>query len=475
MKAAEPTAGASSSSGKGKARARQPPPIGPKLVATHYAYTHPGGSKPVDAMNQDTYFHFALDEHNQVFGVMDGHGSDNGVLVAQVARDVIKEHLETHFDRLRTEPETVFDEAFELAHDEVREAVLDTDENLGVLDGVVVEEWEDENGEVRLDAIDGGTTVTVFALVDGATLLQAQVGDSSALIGGTLRPGRGGTSFREAMREHSATNADEYARMRATGPRGKLVRFVYDVPELVDEGNAPTIFRKKGQGFETDPLMLQLSVDYDTPPKNVRGDLPTILLTPKTDEAFPNLELPLTLAMTRAVGDFYMHTFGVTWEPEIKSWDLGRLLSSGFPLDDEAGAGGAGFSGGRTTGEPLEHLTLVLCSDGIWDLYEDQDVFDAITCPPDALGQTTATARSFFDASVKRGAEIFGSSADNMTGIVVYLNPAGTKGRSGMAGRKPVAPPGALAPASAPVPATAARPPPPQPLNLLDEEDDLGA
>ena len=39
----------------------------------------------------------------------------------------------------------------------MREAVLDTDENLGVLDGVVVEEWEDENGEVRLDAIDGGT------------------------------------------------------------------------------------------------------------------------------------------------------------------------------------------------------------------------------------------------------------------------------------------------------------------------------
>ena len=141
----------------------------------------------------------------------------------------------------------------------------------------------------------------------------------------------------------------------------------------------------------------------------------------------------------------------MTWKPDVQQIELADVASK------------------------LEHVTFILCSDGIWDLYEDQDVFDAITCPPDALGQTTATARSFFDASVKRGAEIFGSSADNMTGIVVYLNPAGTKGRSGMAGRKPVAPPGALAPASAPVPATAARPPPPQPLNLLDEEDDLGA
>ena len=34
----------------------------------------------------------------------------------------------------------------------------------------------------------GGTTVTVIALVDGATLLHAQVGDSSALLGGSFLP-----------------------------------------------------------------------------------------------------------------------------------------------------------------------------------------------------------------------------------------------------------------------------------------------
>ena len=64
--------------------------------------------------------------------------------------------------------------------------VLKTDENLRLLDGVPVDEWEDEGGEMRQEAADGGTTATVIALLDGATLVHAQVGDSSALLGGTI-------------------------------------------------------------------------------------------------------------------------------------------------------------------------------------------------------------------------------------------------------------------------------------------------
>ena len=41
-----------------------------------------------------------------------------------------------------------------------------------------VDEWEDEGGEMRQEAVDGGTTATVIALLDGATLVHAQVGDS---------------------------------------------------------------------------------------------------------------------------------------------------------------------------------------------------------------------------------------------------------------------------------------------------------
>ena len=108
-----------------------------------------------------------------------------------------------------------------------------------------------------------------------------------------------------------------------------------------------------------------------------------------------------TLAMTRSIGDFYMHTYGVTWKPEVRSIDLAAL-------DDK-----------------LEHLTLILASDGVWDLWETREVFRAIVAPPRAGTQSLRTARAFFDASLAKGAEIFGASADNMTGIVVYLNPKG--------------------------------------------------
>ena len=87
-----------------------------------------------------------------------------------------------------------------------------------------IDEWEDEEGP-HLDAADGGTTATVIALLNGATLVHAQVGDSSALLGGTLADGE--VTFEELMEEHSATNASEYERVVTSGPRGKLMQFVY--------------------------------------------------------------------------------------------------------------------------------------------------------------------------------------------------------------------------------------------------------
>ena len=53
----------------------------------------------------------------------------------------------------------------------------------------------------------------------------------------------------------------------------------------------------------------------------------------------PNLD-PQSLAMTRSIGDLYMQSFGVTWEPEVIAIDLQEECTE------------------------LEHLTLVIASDG---------------------------------------------------------------------------------------------------------------
>lgn len=119
----------------------QPAPHGPCLVPQFYAYTHPGGSKDVGATNQDTWFHLKIDDYNAVFGVFDGHGSENGSLVAQVSADAIKAHLAENFSMLRAEPETVFSVAFERAHEAARTAVMETNHEFKLINGVPVDEY----------------------------------------------------------------------------------------------------------------------------------------------------------------------------------------------------------------------------------------------------------------------------------------------------------------------------------------------
>lgn len=155
----------------------------------------------------------------------------------------------------------------------------------------------------------------------------------------------------------------------------------------------------------------RLAEVHGVPAKNARGDLPAILLTPDEDPTYGDME-PQSLAMTRSLGDFYMHTFGVTWRPEVISIDLEEV------------------------GDKLEHLTLILASDGVWDLWEYEDVFQSIIHPPVDATQGTDVAMSFFTRCVSRGAEMFEDTADNMTGMVVYLNPKGTKMLEGSADAK---------------------------------------
>lgn len=118
--------------------------------------------------------------------------------------------------------------------------------------------------------------------------------------------------------------------------------------------------------------------------------------------------------MTRSIGDLYMQSFGVTWEPEVIAIDLQEECTE------------------------LEHLTLAIASDGLWDLYETEEVFDGVVDPsaPDGV-QSTRRAAAFFEHSLGQGDELFGEHTDNITLVVVYLNPA----PPGQPGAKPGAKP----------------------------------
>lgn len=109
----------------------------------------------------------------------------------------------------------------------------------------------------------------------------------------------------------------------------------------------------------------------------------------------------------------------------------------------------------------LSHLTLVIASDGLcalhetrltpprtalqppyttlrWDLYETEEVFDGVVDPlPSGGVQSTRRAAAFFEHSLGQGDELFGEHTDNITQMVVYLNPA----PPGQPGAKPASAP----------------------------------
>ncbi|KAJ1616624.1 hypothetical protein T492DRAFT_918253 [Pavlovales sp. CCMP2436] len=68
----------------------------------------------------------------------------------------------------------------------------------------------------------------------------------------------------------------------------------------------------------------------------------------------------------------------------------------------------------------LRAPVLFLASDGFWDLWSYQEVFEHVVCEgPDS--RRYATAMEFKRVNGQKGNAEFGDSCDNMTGIFIYL------------------------------------------------------
>lgn len=92
-----------------------------------------------------------------------------------------------------------------------------------------------------------------------------------------------------------------------------------------------------------------------------------------------------SIAMTRSLGDFYAHHFGIISEPEIRTIDLDRFLSANGWVS----------------------CTLHLASDGVWDLWSFTEVSDMLL--PPASRPVLAIAASFCEATRAKGEDYFGA------------------------------------------------------------------
>jgi serine/threonine protein phosphatase PrpC len=103
------------------------------------------------------------------------------------------------------------------------------------------------------------------------------------------------------------------------------------------------------------------------------------------------------LGVTRALGDYFMQWHGATWEPGVSCIDLLDVASQ------------------------LGRVTLLLGSDGLWDLWKYKEAlqYPLGAPPPSSVGALMKPLASLMEETRQQGEELFGETADNITAIVV--------------------------------------------------------
>lgn len=282
--------------------------------------------------------------------------------------------------------------------------------------------------------VHGGTTATVMVIYGGRRAVVANVGDSSALLCGghatehvmrtistwpgsatapaaaapasavVARPDSNpdfasGPSQMEMSADHSPESDAEFFRMRDTRPsmtdksRPELL-FVYDTLTS-SKMSCPQI-------FHVDPASGRARrTNRGSYYKNVRNEWATLVATPSF------AQFQDALAFTRSLGDLHLQSYGVSHLPEVRWIDLAPAGPDGVPAPATDGP-----------------ICIAACSDGIWDNWKFHDVASFVLhrermAHPDAQARTVALMSN----NLERAHINFGSSADNMTAVCIYLTP----------------------------------------------------
>ena len=114
----------------------------------------------------------------------------------------------------------------------------------------------------------------------------------------------------------------------------------------------------------------------------------------------------VNIAMTRSLGDFLCHSYGISEAAEVRSVDVGALTQE------------RGWS----------CCSLLVASDGVWDMWGYEEVAERLVPP---ASDSTALAASlvellklgdaFAEATRAKSAIYFEESADNLTGVLKSL------------------------------------------------------
>eukprot|EP01041_Mallomonas_annulata_P010510 gene10509-21918_t len=414
-----------------------------------------GGSKE----NQDDMFVFEKkDKKICILCVLDGHGRDVGRTASNAGRKFMLEFFESKVDSLKLNPYETLVESFKGAHAYIKEAfrLRLAEQGFEVQEALEGYLLKRKRGATSWTCVHGGTSCSLLALID-QKLYVVNVGDSSGILCSPasnlnlsalqhlgdaaledLKAKGTGTAVTSTSiitppstvspspsltpsnsidantisdtlvltAEHSPEAVSEFLRLRSTrcssiNPLYPEIQILYDSPTH-DKSQCPPVFELNASGV---PIVTGRGKYY----KNVRQEWASLVSTPSS------ARFQDALAFTRSLGDFHLHTYGVSNLPEIQVIDIGAIIEKmgSLPVD-------------TTGGNRL--ISIVLASDGVWDNFAYTDVTKFVMDPSciAALKQDTQGAQrvatSFMQRNMTRSRSNFGSQADNATVIVMYLS-----------------------------------------------------
>eukprot|EP00457_Paulinella_chromatophora_P010154 gb/GEZN01010245.1/.p1 GENE.gb/GEZN01010245.1/~~gb/GEZN01010245.1/.p1 ORF type:complete len:397 (-),score=42.12 gb/GEZN01010245.1/:42-1232(-) len=343
--------------------------------------------KGAKAHQEDSFYCWSSPNHVVLFGgIWDGHGGYNGRVASKQARQCCKEYLEKVKDICEKwtpeEWKTNLITLFDTMHWWIRESFLNDNSQLtGSKRRYVDAKQIIRNPEG--EPVHGGTTCTVAALIvspDGKrNIVTANVGDSTGLLIGS------DGKFDFLTVDHGPENPDEYKRVQAAEGAIKLM-FVYDKTNVFRKYECPLVFLESG---ERDPKYIANPWGNGLHPTNVRYEPAVYAVTPRSVS-----KDSCCIAMTRALGDFYAHQFGLTNKPDVSIKTL----------------------------DPNLDYQIHLASDGIWDCWK-YDAYRKYAADLEAEKTTGEILDTILNESIQRAVTNFGHKHFDDASLVLFSSP----------------------------------------------------
>jgi len=228
-----------------------------------------------------------------------------------------------------------------------------------------------------------------------ATIISANVGDSTSLLLPTFKDSKHNVVYEFLSTDHGPENADEFMRVKKLNLPIKLL-FVYDKTSVMRKYECPAVFCEDGRREES---LVANPWGHGLHPTNVRYEPAVYAVTPR------NVSKDSTcIAMTRALGDFYAHQFGLTAIPDINV----RTISLSNDGDGEQPTG----------------FTIIVASDGIWDCWRYEDFAEYVS--QQILSKKLPLSQAgdvILDESITRAVHNFGAKHYDDAALVLWQFP----------------------------------------------------